>query len=146
MKVEPTYRSQDAQNDDELKDQQDIAEEENPTITQGKVPMKGDKILYQLPEAEDWLAATVICRVGKATGKNKRWINVQDSKDKAIRSANLEEPKAWKYVEEEVLLCTTAYGKNVLEAKIRNFRIGKTMMFSLKLQMMVKREKQFVGS
>ena len=27
-------------NDDELEDQQDIAEEENPTISQGKVPMK----------------------------------------------------------------------------------------------------------
>ena len=89
---------------DELEDQQDIAEEENPTINQGKVPVKGNKVLYQLPEAEDWLAATVIGRAGKATGKNKWWINVQDSKDKAIRSVNLEELKAWKYVEEEVLL------------------------------------------
>ena len=112
-------------NDDELENQQDIAEEENPTISQGKVPMKGNKILYQLPEAEDWLAGTVIELAGKATGKNKLWINVQDSKDKAIRCVNLEELKAWKYVEEEVLLCTTAYGKNnvgVLEAKIRELQ------------------------
>ena len=85
---------------DELEDQQDIAEEEKPTISQGKVPVKGNKILYQLPEAEDWLAATVIGRAGKATGKNKWWINLQDSKDKAIRSVNLEKLKAWKYVEE----------------------------------------------
>ena len=84
--------------------------------------MKGNKILYQLPEVEDWLVATVIDRAGKATGKNKWWINVQDSKDKAFSSVNLEELKAWKYVEGEVLLCATAYGKNnvdVLEAKIR---------------------------
>ena len=48
-----------------------MAEEENPTISQEKVPVKGNKILYQLPEADDWLAATVIGRAGKATGKNK---------------------------------------------------------------------------
>ena len=87
--------------------------------------MKGNKILYQLPEAEDWSSATVISRAGKVTGKNKWCINVQDSKDKAIRSANLEEYKAWKYVEEEVLLCTTAYGKNnvdVLETKVRELQ------------------------
>ena len=71
---------------DELDDQQDIAEEQNPTISQGKVPVKGNKILYQLLEAEDWLNATVIGRAGKATAKNKWWINVQNSKDKAIRS------------------------------------------------------------
>ena len=47
--------------DDELEDQQDITEEENPTISQGKVPMKGNKILYQLPEA-DWLAATKLAK------------------------------------------------------------------------------------
>ena len=81
-------------NDDELEDQQDIAEEENPTIGQGKVPVKGNKILYQLSGAEDWLAATVISRAGKATGKNKWWINLQDSTDEAIRSVNLEELKA----------------------------------------------------
>ena len=39
--------------------------------------MKGNKILYQLPGAEDWFAATVIGRAGKATGKNKWWINVK---------------------------------------------------------------------
>ena len=107
-------------NDDELEDQQDIPEEENPTVCSGKVPVKGNKILYQLPETEDWLAATVI-----ATGKNKWWINVRDSKDKAIRSVNLEELKASIYVEEEVLLCTQLLGKNnvdVLEAKIRELQ------------------------
>ena len=105
--------------------------------------MKGNKILHQLPEPEDWLAATVIGRAGKATGKNKWWINVQDSKDKAIKSVNLEGLKAWKYVEEEVLLCTTASGKNnvdVLEAKIKKLQNWKDHDFSLKLQMMVKRE------
>ena len=61
----------DSELNDELEDQQDIAEEENPTISQGKVPVKGNKILYQLPEAENLLAATVIGRAGKATGKNK---------------------------------------------------------------------------
>ena len=110
-----------------MENQQDIAEEENPTIRQGKVPVKENKILYQLhvQEAEDWLAATVIGKADKATGKNKWWINVQDSKDKAIRSVNLKELKAWKYVEEEVLLCTTAYGKNnvdVIEAKIKELQ------------------------
>ena len=84
----------DSELNDELEDQPDIAEEENPTISQEKVPIKGNKILYQLPEAKDWLAATVIGRAGKAKGKNKWWINVQDSKDKAIKSVNLEELKA----------------------------------------------------
>ena len=52
-------------NNDELEDQQDIAVEENPTISQGKVPMKGNKILYQLPGAEDWFAGTVIVELVK---------------------------------------------------------------------------------
>ena len=52
-------------NDYESEDQQDIAEEENPTISQGKVSVKRNKLLYQLSKAEDWLAATVIGRAGQ---------------------------------------------------------------------------------
>ena len=77
-------------NDDELDDQQEIGGKENPTIGQGKVPMEGNTILYQLPRTKNWLTTTVIRRAGKATSKNKLWINVQDSKDEAIRSVNLE--------------------------------------------------------
>ena len=48
----------------------------NPALTPGRLPTIGNKIEYNLPNSSTWHAALVLARAGKATRKNKYWINI----------------------------------------------------------------------
>ena len=57
-------------------------------------------------------------RAGKATGKNKYWINIKNLSDNTLRSLSLKELTSWKNMNEEVLLnSATSYAVEVLSAK-----------------------------
>ena len=57
-------------------------------------------------------------RAGKATGKNRYWINIKDLTDNTLQSLNLEELTSWKNIDEEVLLnSATSDAIEVLSAK-----------------------------
>ena len=75
-----------------------------PTLAVGRLPTTGNKIEYKLPNSSTWHAALVLGRAGKATGKNKHWINIKNLSDNTLQSLNLEELTSWKNMDEEVLL------------------------------------------
>ena len=77
-------------------------EDINPTLTAGRSPTIGNKIEYKLPNSSTWHAD--LGRAGKATGKNKYWINVKNLSDNTLQSLNLEELTSSKNMDEEVLL------------------------------------------
>ena len=88
--------------------------ERNMTVLEGKVPAKGSKIEYQLPDSDHWLEAQILRTTGKASGKNRWWYNVYDLKDGSLKIINLAEIREWKYKEEEILLSSTIDKTEVL--------------------------------
>ena len=74
-------------------------------------------------------------RAGKATGKNKYWINIKKLSDNTLHSLNLKELTSWKNMDEEVLLnSATSDVVEVLSAKTRELDNWKVTMFLLKFQ------------
>ena len=111
------------------------AEDINPTLTAGRLTTTGNKIEYKLPNSSTWHAALVLGRAGKATGKNKYWINIKNLSDNTLQSLNIEELTSWKNMNEEVLLnSATSDAVEVLSAKRKSWTTGKNTMFILKLQ------------
>ena len=59
-----------------------------------KVPSVKSNIEYKVKRNDPWKEAIVISRAGKATGKNKYWMNIKD----------LEEIDEWRLKNEVILL------------------------------------------
>ncbi len=88
------------------------AEELGMSITRDKpeqnkllIPSKGSKIRYKMRDGENFEEAKVLGKAGKATGKNKFWINVEDE-DGQLKSLNLEQVEDMEILDELVLLST----------------------------------------
>ncbi len=67
------------------------------------MPSKGSKIRYKLRDSEDVKEAKVLGKAGKATGKNKFWINIEDENGQ-LKSLNVEQLSDMQIVEDLVLL------------------------------------------
>ena len=44
----------------------------------------GDKIVYKLDETDNWTKATVISKAGKSTGRNRKWVNIEEDGGKKM--------------------------------------------------------------
>ena len=105
--------------------------------------LPSDDQIHEL-EAEDvnptltgstWHAALVLGRAGKATGKNKYWINIKNLCDNTLQSLNLEELTSWKNMDEEVFLTPLHLMQlKFCQQKRKSWTIGKDTMFILKFQ------------
>ena len=60
-------------------------EERNPIMIENKAPSVKSNIEYKVKRNDQWKEAIVISRAGKATGKNKYWMNIKDLKDEHSR-------------------------------------------------------------
>ena len=49
-----------------------------PVTGAGNIPKVGQKVKYLAADSDDWKTTTVLSRAGKATGKYKTWLNIQD--------------------------------------------------------------------
>ena len=67
------------------------------------VPKKGTRISYKIRGSNFYDEATVLGRAGKATGKNKHWINIEGS-DKSLKSLDLEQVEDLCELEESIYL------------------------------------------
>ena len=65
-----------------------------------KTPKANENIQYKLQNTEEWIRATVLGRAGKATGKNKRWYNIQEEISKEKKSVNLDQVQ-WELITDE---------------------------------------------
>lgn len=61
---------------------------------------KGDQIQHKLPGSQNWVAATILGKAGKNTGKNKGWYNVHDNSSGKQMSLDLQKVE-WKVPEEQ---------------------------------------------
>ena len=66
-----------------------------------KIPKKGTRINYKIRGNNFYNEATVLGRAGKATGKNKHWINTEGS-DKCLKSLDLEQVEDLRELEENI--------------------------------------------
>ena len=90
--------------------------------TKSIIPKAGSRISYQINEEDDRRQAKVLGRAGKATGKHRLWINIQDE-DESIKSLNCEELEDWKYVTEDVLLSMNETNNlDVINAKFKELK------------------------
>lgn len=95
------------------------------------MPKKDDIIQYRMTVDDPWVEALVLGRAGKATGRNKDWMNVEDSESGEQKSVDLAQIQEWRKIEEEVNMvmiprnewngeaCVTA--KKVELEKLREF-------------------------
>ena len=90
----------------------------NPTKTAGVIPYVRSKTTYENPGSNLWKKATVMSRVGKASGKNKYWFNVKDLDDFSIKNVYFENVNGWKNINEEVLLSKVERFE-ITEAKLK---------------------------
>ena len=102
-----TTDDSDKQNNKIHEEQQskELVNKENEDEThRNKVPPMRANIEYRLCGDEDWQKAVVLNRAGKATGRHKMWLNVEDvpQKDQKSVDFNLAE---WKFIDESVLFC-----------------------------------------
>ena len=67
------------------------------------IPTKGSKIRFRMKDSDIIEEAKVLGKAGKATGKNKFWINVEQA-DGKLKSVNLEQVENLEISEEVVLL------------------------------------------
>ena len=67
-----------------------------------KIPKKGTRISYKI-RGNFYDEATILARAGKATGKNKNWINIEGS-DKCLKSLDLEQVEDLHELEENIYL------------------------------------------
>ena len=67
------------------------------------IPTKGSKIKYRMKDCDTYEEAKVLGKAGKATGKNKYWINIEQA-DGQLRSLNLEYVENLEISEDVVLL------------------------------------------
>ena len=88
-------------------------EAENLTKLNGKVPAKGTRIHYQLPDSSVVKDAIVISRPEKSTGVHKYWFNVKDVDTDAMKSINFNELKQWSYATEDILI--NSYNPNAVD-------------------------------
>ena len=65
----------------------DLHEDENMVGNPTKTSVRS-KITYEDPESNLWKKAMVMCRAGKASGKNKYWFIVKDLDDDSIKSVD----------------------------------------------------------
>ena len=70
-----------------------------------QIPHKGVKIQYKMKGSDTTEEARVLGKAGKATGKNKLWINIED-KDGHLKSLNLEQVTDMQKIDDVVLLST----------------------------------------
>ena len=90
----------------------------NPTKLTGEIPSLKSKITYEDPDTKEWRKAMIISRAGKASGRNKYWLNVKDLEDDTMKSVDFENIRSWKNLNEEVLLCKSETFE-IVEAKLR---------------------------
>ena len=72
------------------------------------------------------MEAIVISRAGKATGKNKYWMNIKDLENGAFKSINCEEIDEWRLNNEVILLAD--HNHSTIETKhleIQNWKYHK---------------------
>ena len=67
------------------------------------IPTKGSKIRFKMKDNDIIEEAKVLGKAGKATGKNKYWINIEQAEGK-MKSVNLEQVENLEVLEEVVLL------------------------------------------
>ena len=78
--------------------------EDTQNIQQNRKMLKAkDNIQYKLQNTEEWIKAIVLGRVGKATGKNKCWYNIQEEISKEKKSVNLDQVQ-WELIADEANL------------------------------------------
>ena len=103
-----TNQDEESSSENESYEQEDIEEraeiegdeEEN---SKPLVPTKGSMIRYRMRDSDIYEEAKVLGKAGKATGKNKFWINVEQA-DGQLKSLNLEHVENLEISEEVVLL------------------------------------------
>ena len=66
-------------------------EEKTPIMLGKKVPSVKSNIGYKFERNDPWKEAIAKSRTGKATGKNKYWMNIKDLEDGTFKSINFEE-------------------------------------------------------
>ena len=101
-------------------------EEKNPIMLGKKVPSVKSNIEYKVKRNDPWKEAIVISRAGKATGKNKYWMNIKDLEDGTFKSINFEEIEQWRLKDEVILLADNNH--STIEAKhleLQNWRYHK---------------------
>jgi hypothetical protein len=81
-----------------------------------KIPKADEIIQFKDTPADNWTKATVLGRAGKATGKNKHWINIREIDTGNERSIDLDGMEAWKSLESEeevniVMIPRTKHGE-----------------------------------
>ena len=100
--------------------------EKNPIMLGKKVPSVKSNIKYKVKRNDPWKEAIVISRAGKATGKNKYWMNIKDLEDGTFKSINFEEIDELRLKDEVILLADNNH--STIEAKyleLENWRYHK---------------------
>ena len=101
-------------------------EEKNLIMIGKKVPSVKSNIVYKVKRNDPWKDAIIIRRAGKATGKNKYWMNIKDSEDGTFKSINFEGTDQWRLKDEVILLADNNH--NTIKAKhleLQNWRYHK---------------------
>ena len=91
-----------------------------------KVPSVKSNMEYKAKRNDQCKEAIVISKAGKATGKNKHWMNMKDLEDRTFISINFEEIDEWSFRVEVILLADNNHsttGANHLE--LQNWRYHK---------------------
>ena len=78
------------------------------------IPKKGTRISYKIRGSNFYDEATILGRAGKATGKNKHWINIEGS-DKSLKSFDLGQVEDLCELEENIYL--TAVDTNDVDVR-----------------------------
>ena len=66
------------------------------------LPLNESKVKYKIKDDSEWTVADVISRAGKATGKYRNWVNVQN--ENGDFSIDWEKVESWTPVEEETYI------------------------------------------
>ena len=90
-------------------------DEKNPIMLGKKVPSVKSNIEYKVKRNDPWKEAIVISRAGKATGKNKYWMNIKDLEDGTCKSIHFEEIDEWRLKDKDILLADNNH--STIEAK-----------------------------
>ena len=76
----------------------DTDDENNRNLTKlpGVIPSLKSTITYEDPDTNEWRKAMIISQAGKASGKNKYWLNAKDLEDDTMKSIDFENIRSWK--------------------------------------------------
>ena len=92
------------------------------------LPEIGDHINFKMINDEEWREADVLGRAGKATGKNKNWMNIKEGDE--MYSINFEKVLEW-HIEEGVnvvMIPRKDHGKpGIIEAKMKELNSWKDL-------------------